>query len=73
MKSYYTWMIEHYDGDDSPCGDLAEDIRRDKHFPKKCRDVKKLKMYFTSKFLDFDVMKVVKESLKDYKQYIKEN
>lgn len=33
MKTYKDWLIEKYLGKDTPRGDLAYDVNRDKDFP----------------------------------------
>lgn len=72
--TFYTYMMRNHLGEDSPKGDLAMDMKRDKdHFPKNrsCKFnewYRIIRGYLTNQRACRDCMKVFEECWKEYEQ-----
>lgn len=65
--TFYEFMLR-FEQEDSPMGDLAYDIKRDDQFPKRYKDIEKLRNHFRSRTRDRDVLKIVDKALASYKE-----
>lgn len=73
--SFYDWAIQSWrkkDGyfKDNRFGDLAADIKCDRHFPQTCSDIDTLRSYFEYACSCEEAWKTAKDALRQYGAYI---
>lgn len=66
--NFHDWLIKKYDGVDSPEGDLAYDVQRDKEFPLTSDD-EFILFYLRNKHVDNYVIKTFKKCWSKYRVY----
>ncbi len=71
MMSFYEWMITKYDGQDSPRGDLAQDMKYDETFPTSS-DKEVLLNYLYNQHACTACLDVFKRCYRDYRKQVEE-
>lgn len=66
MKTFEEWMIEKYLGKDTPRGDLAYDISRDKDFPENDPGIESIVIHLECSNASDKVIALTKRAWKDY-------
>ena len=69
--NFHDWLIKKYDGVDSPEGDFAYDIKRDKDFPL-VSDDEFILFYLRNKLVDKYVIQTFKKCRSKYRAYTRE-
>ncbi|WP_338133809.1 sterile alpha motif-like domain-containing protein, partial [Staphylococcus succinus] len=66
LMTFYDFVIG-FEADDTPLGQLAHNIRRDKFFPKQATCYKELHSYFYSNYMDHEVLASANRALSLYR------
>ena len=66
MKTYKEWMVEKYLGKDTPRGDLAYDLKRDKEFPEGHINRERILDYLSFRGACNSAVKYFKRTWNDY-------
>lgn len=66
MKTFRVW-IRQFEGDDNPMGDLSQDIKNDREFPK-INDYDEILSYLRIKNACFACIQTFQKAWKDYEE-----
>ena len=66
--TFYTWLIKNYKGANNPKGDLAEDARTDRRFPKSAKTHKRISEYLNACGACWGCIEAFEEAYKEYER-----